>query len=360
MTSPISRNPPEILGEIFYWAWSLEESRRQSFLIGLCQVCKAWQDAAHLVPRLWQRIVVDAAQLTPLSYEAVSSWLARSKGLPKAMHLSTEECDISVRSVAHGEQRVRRVCAGVANCLFSSRTLAKILKAGSSLQMIMIQCPTPECFQNLSVSLSSSIDDTPTPFWNSTASVWISTNCGEEWTSTSLLSSTLCFLPQEVTDLGIQLPHTTAFGPSVKPDDMKVEIPSSMLQNLTSFNLTCSWTASHILPLLQHCTNLRFLTLDFGLGYFENWDEDDAFMQSIVECGIVLPNLRTLFLNNINVDSVGSLPLLKLPALRELSISFGLGDWHPYCGLPLEMTPTLGSAFSDFLSGGSVDTPSTL
>jgi hypothetical protein len=115
--------------------------------------------------------------------------------------------------------------------------------------------------------------------------------------------------------------------------------------------------------LLQKCSNLESLHLDFENGELNEWQMDDIFMQSIAEGGITLSKLRKLKLDKLYIEGVSNLPLLKLPALRDLSIWLGGEYW--FVGDPMgsgghnAMTPELATALHTFVRGDP-GSPSTL
>jgi hypothetical protein len=150
------------------------------------------------------------------------------------------------------------------------------------------------------------------------------------------------------------MPNVHRYGGEVDAEQVKtIDVPPSVLQRLTTFNLTCNWTADYVLKLLQHCTNVETLNVDFGDGIYNEWSRDNPFMQSIAEGGIVLPKCHTLELCSMWIPVVADLHLLKLPALRNLSITFGEEYW--YVGEEDEdiMSPQSAHDLPSFLRGNA-------
>jgi hypothetical protein len=104
-----------------------------------------------------------------------------------------------------------------------------------------------------------------------------------------------------------------------------MELPPETLERLTSLTLTCDWTGDWIFKTLRHCTNLEVLELYLQNGEIVRWErEDDPYMWSIFrpESGLTLPNLHTLLVDGLPVDGHVELVALRLPSLRDISITF--------------------------------------
>ncbi|KAJ3534590.1 hypothetical protein NMY22_g6869 [Coprinellus aureogranulatus] len=101
----------------------------------------------------------------------------------------------------------------------------------------------------------------------------------------------------------------------------------------------CNWDGPYLLLALQHCTNLRELSIDFRLA--DTWWVEDItnrefdLPRHLWETGITIPSLHTLSVSCIRRSSTECyLPFLELPALLHLRIGlaprvFHVDETHP-------------------------------
>jgi hypothetical protein len=133
-------------------------------------------------------------------------------------------------------------------------------------------------------------------------------------------------LTPNITSLELRLPSTwsDAFqgGDS---DTAPLPLPQNLLEGLLSFTLLCDWDGTRWLTAaLSHCVNVETLTLDF-IGTAWWYVRDQPHTESLFRTGLLLPNVRTLRLQNIHPGSTEILCALKAPQLVELDIDFNHG-----------------------------------
>ncbi|RXW25431.1 hypothetical protein EST38_g435 [Candolleomyces aberdarensis] len=107
-------------------------------------------------------------------------------------------------------------------------------------------------------------------------------------------------------------------------DGLHLHIPEIVLTNLTTFTFSCDWDGTMMLQILQSCTNVENLTLDFR-------GSSVAFQDAplLREAGLLLPKVRILHLDQIISGAVSSIQALRTPSLVELRISFVTDVIHP-------------------------------
>lgn len=143
--------------------------------------------------------------------------------------------------------------------------------------------------------------------------------------------------PQEDESLFLWLPPVTSFSLILPSSSAifdtprsalwtSVDIPASILKNLTSFNIQCDWEANHILGFLQDCASLEHLevTIDTSSDRPYELHADDSSLRPVDESPILLPALRSLRLRQLH--NVKILRFLKCPALVELKLEFKGSD----------------------------------
>ncbi|KAJ3539284.1 hypothetical protein NMY22_g4804 [Coprinellus aureogranulatus] len=334
MLSSLRRVPLEILGEIFVWLTTM--NHRQQALATICKVCKRWRDAACLVPSLWDNVSVNPSK-DSLSYEGVSAWLGRARGLPRTVRVDYAGCEAPVnkKGVWVGQR-----CSGEDKCGLSNPALGKILKGTSSLHHVFIQPPTHQCLLNLIKNLSDTPDQRS---WTEINSFAIELTCDFPFPARpSILVFDNHIIPHSVTALQLEMPDHEDAQAGAEP---AFHIEASVLRRLTSFNLTCDWPAKHIYKPLRHCSNLETLHLNLG-GAGAVWPN------ALVDHPrtIPLPRLKRLVLENVQPEFVRTFQLLEMPALTELSIQFSFDGWDPSDGFNY-FHGDLGTSFSTFLHG---------
>lgn len=233
---------------------------------GCVDSAKRWRQVAQDIPRFWRTIAIDPSKPT-LSFEAVSSWLARSKNLPKTVHISARLCG---KEMPYG-YGTRKLCRGEARH-FLGPVLVKVLKDGPLLDAVSIDCPSAECFQQLSDSLRR-FNNRPKPSGWDTATTSRSQQSGKTNGSTShprCGSSSLSSLE------AFSLHSRRYISPATPRGNHWLLISRRLYSTL---KLTCDWSADHVL-------NLEVLSFDMGFGRFSSWNSGDTFMQrhSSIRC----------------------------------------------------------------------------
>lgn len=104
--------------------------------------------------------------------------------------------------------------------------------------------------------------------------------------------------------------------------DPVLHIPQSFAERLKTFSISCDWGAQHIFKLLEHCTNVETLTLNFKtmdglwMGPYTEYLQTNPLPQ------IKLPKLHTLRLRDVPLDIVAFLWHLEAPVLTNLECGF--------------------------------------
>ncbi|KAJ3544026.1 hypothetical protein NMY22_g2931 [Coprinellus aureogranulatus] len=313
--SPIHRLPLEVLGEVFLWTPE-SDTRPNNYQRTVAQVslvCKRWRDAAQLSPRLWRDIWVQAGA-SSVSFEGISSWIARAGNLPTHLEISSPRC----RSVDEGtlwDEDANR-CRGRDGCLFSNPVFHKLLtQAPAAWHSVTFDSPSPECLHHLVAALNDSEGQAVTSglSFKAVQVYEISTRNWSHWTllDESFVSDHDFFIPPTTANLTLHLPAQGTLAWSEDGWAAPLHLPAPRLQHLTSLTLTFGdfedISASPLLDALQHCSNLEALSIDCSTSVLSPSKHDQQ--------QVVLPNLRRLFLLQYDPGSFDSLRALKMPAL---------------------------------------------
>lgn len=346
MISAVRRMPVEVLGEIFEQSLDYEYFRHFR-LSDLCMVSKSWREAAISTPKLWHTMTYPS--LRPLSYEAASLRINRARGLPRTLRIEVAEC---------AWPSGRNTCAGLAKCPLSKSTLGNILQH-VPLDKVVISCPTPQCFRQLNSNVARHFGKGPPnpSSWNFIRSISLDwRRWTDEWENFG--SEGFSFLPKSLVDLQIHLPPIAQC-----PEDLVVEVnmPPTLLQRLTSLDLSCDWSSNCAFKMLRHCVNLDIFTLRLQGANFEWNVPHNVFVEEVIAQGLTLPKVRTVQVTGATVIALENLKYLKMPTLSELSIAFGADGWMPEQppDFLYSMGGTDGNILGSFLRG-SPNSPSTL
>ncbi|TEB40172.1 hypothetical protein FA13DRAFT_58162 [Coprinellus micaceus] len=315
--APIRLLPREILGEIFSYVVS------QSCLIDICGVCKTWRDAAYVTLSLWQHTAVNLDRWSSSqTYDSVEAWMSRSKAFPKSLTLRSPHCSGTYSELTPGRRSYHCTSQdGIGKCRLQTTVVEKLLTARHTLSHVTIRPASPRCLIQLVAYILTFYDhqNSSGSAWDSLRSVTISAS---EWVvdDECVPPHTFSFLPDSIRILRLDLPRHAR-----TPYKLRMELPPETLERLTSLTLTCDWTGDWIFKTLRHCTNLEVLELYLQNGEIVRWErEDDPYMRSIFrpESGLTLPNLHTLLVDGLPVDGHVELVALRLPSLRDISITF--------------------------------------
>ena len=344
MLSPVRRIPLETLGEIFALIVEMDSSLNDAAALAkISLVCESWRRAALGMPKLWASVGLDPSTPT-FSYEAVVAWLDRSGTLSKSVRVEAVKCGPGGS------------CLGKKKCIFSKRALAKILVRTPHLQHVAISCPTANCSRNLFASLTSVHSCVSPSSWGAVGSLTILANWCEGWNESSVPSFTC--LPAALTTLQLEMPDTISMPKHWDVRDIPV-MPRPALKRLTSLHLVCDWGADAVFSILEHCSDLERATIDLGGAY-----EFGSGSDPIHEQGYAFPKLTVLKVENAQIDALDPLQHLKMPALLDLSISFGRTErWLPgidFDGPFIDFDETTATALQLLLRGGDRTRPSIL
>lgn len=329
--SPCRRMPVEILSEIFAYLVP-EGGNRTGTLADLCRVCKTWRDAAFLSSRLWSKVAITPH--TRLPHESISLWLSLAKASPKALYLygfTAGRTSKGIRSAC--EPGCHLLDTTEQCCAFAAPGLLKLMKNGPSLDTLSINTYSPHCFQ----AFSAGIDTTSGQEWRGLErlkSLVISAEGWLEWVN--LPPSSFLFIPPSVQSLKLDLPtiYRARYDVDGELPPQEINIPPTVLGRLHSLQLKCDWTVDFILKLLQHCSSLRTLDIDFD-DADDNWT-DGNFMALAMQSGIELTGVENVTFRRLRAGVLEDLALLRLPSILKLSITFGYSsdeDWEHYVGV---------------------------
>lgn len=327
--SSIRRLPLEILGEIFLRVIPTSKMRPSSYqkaLTKLTLVCKSWRDAAYLTPRLWCNLWV-RADAPSLSFEYLKAWTSRAGRIPKNLEISLSNCG----GVSWKESSSTRrggintdLCAGT-HCLFANRAFAKLLKQTPGVwNAVTLKPPTSNCLRKFVSMMERTGPTVDTAAWNYIQSFTLLASEWRRWLAQEGLDhrllSNLSFIPTSITSLHLSLPDVGGKGVW----DQDLHIPPAVLERLTSLELQFQAheieSTLHLFSALGHCQSVHTLKIDFS-NALVLWDEA---LEEFEQNGLVLPKLECLHFRQLRGESMWSLHLLKMPILREMSLSFGL------------------------------------
>ncbi|KAJ3522922.1 hypothetical protein NMY22_g11675 [Coprinellus aureogranulatus] len=267
-------------------------------------------DIARLLKQLWNEMSVSVSS-NGFSSEALSSWLYRARKIPRKLSLF---CIPACTRCRLGEAEL---------CRFSNPDIARLLKDGPPLEAFTIKPTAIECFANLATLLQLEYEVSGSrSSWDSLKSLTI---IGNHWTRwKNVPSSSFQMVPSSTTDLTLRLPDL----PDIEFNGqgiMEINMPSEVLQRLTSLDLTCNWTIDCIFKLLQQCKSLQHLKAEFD---FEDGYSDHSFMHALFEAAVVLPQLQTMALEPIRASLLRELPYIGALSLLKMTLTVAGGtDW---------------------------------
>lgn len=333
--APVRRLPPEILGEVFFRMPTSEERPRnyQHTVANISLVCRSWRDAALLTPRLWCNIWVRAD--TPLlSFDTVCAWVARAGSIDRHLEISASECGgiRKIGSQSTFDEEDLQVCAGKA-CIFANPVVVRLLKLASrAWSSVTLNLPAPGCLERIIGELKV-FDDSQLEVDQASGSGGVRTfEVGaREWSHWPSVSQgdLFSFIPKSVTTLALHFPTQNGFEWYDGDWKLPLGIPISLLQGLTSLELSFGMftdiSSSPLYKALQHCANLESLTMDFTTSALSH-GEYDVSEDRFTGTEVLLPKLRTLRLPQFNGGSLGGLKLLKMPVLQDLYMSLEVDE----------------------------------
>ncbi|TEB23001.1 hypothetical protein FA13DRAFT_1740491 [Coprinellus micaceus] len=251
---------PEVLGEIFEHVLAKElkkgwiNKQGRGDLIQMTLVCKWWREAALLARHLWGGIELNSWRMPTKPFRIPSKslklWFERAGDTRKSLAITTER-------VTLGPTSVDKTC-------WLHHILA-FLKAGPPLYGLRIDCQSKVCLR----ALMRDLQDSSSPSWSTIRylhwRIWNGEYYDMEDTIRTFLP-TLATLPPSLSslDLSISLPSDCH-------SQVTQMIAPATLNRLKSLNITFNKDLSPMVSLLEHCVNLRHLSIKQSRGE-DYWD----------------------------------------------------------------------------------------
>ncbi|KAF6761800.1 hypothetical protein DFP72DRAFT_631016 [Ephemerocybe angulata] len=260
---------------------------------------------------LWSSYVLDSPAI---SYEQVTTFLRRSGTLPKSLELCGGSC----------------LCSNTdeAGCYLARPTVIQLLTEGPSLHHLYLDMAKYDCFRTLIDSLQSHDPSFMPRPWQSIQSIGLSFSdeCHPHlWRVPPTVPSAFIYIPS-ITSLELQLPSFLCAFDAYSYRDSEsavIGLPATVLSRLVSFIVQCDWKGSHILGMLENCSNLEELTVDFYGDPMSLDNPEDPVIQRLKNgLRVSLPRLRTLTLQD--AVTIELLDHIQAPALVKLNLEFNV------------------------------------
>ncbi|KAF5335158.1 hypothetical protein D9611_010862 [Ephemerocybe angulata] len=294
LLSPLRRGviPPEILGEIFWYAVEPYPVNR----VGL--VCKSWRDIALTTPSLWQTVIAPYGD-APINVGKLQAWTARAGTLPKTVGIGLNRRS---RCECHRESEVD-------TCRLASPELIRFLTNGPVLDAVSLRCCTDYCLNRLfAARVAKSDESTLARSWDSIRHLSLKI---DGWSTQQEQWQFLHNLPP-VPSLVLDTPVF----PNVPSEALPAMPP---LDSLTTLHIVSEWPNSWVLRNLKSCPNLEEVILNFK----ESELQEDVWTEGRIQ-PVSLPKLQVLRFRqmNINGENTRMLRSLRMPALRTLELQY--------------------------------------
>jgi hypothetical protein len=204
-----------------------------------------------------------------------------------------------------------------------------LMEGSMDFYHLTITCPSSVCFYQLLTLFEEArrrdpFREGPRP-WENVKS--ISFNFFDDWNQwddfqdpsqdilTSVTYPIFVLLPP-ITSLSLRLP-------SIAHDNEAAEwvalnIPESILGNLTDMALVCDWLPRKILKMLEGCRNVERLTLDLNGSTFLGGGGCAGFDEKAT----LLPKVRQLRIRHLDPQALEYLRYFGTPLLEELDLDF--------------------------------------
>lgn len=312
--------PLELLGRIFRDAVDVNGSYEYAqTLTNLVLVCKTWRDAAFATGRLWTTVQVVLPNEEVTNSAAV--WLHRARGLPTSL----EVC----RRSGYKDTVCGFCTSNPIRCEVFSPVLINTLKDGPALSKLKLTSPT--CLRNLLFGAESGAFG-PAP-WNSLKLLEVYFDLNDRYRvlkAADPTPQTFLYLPP-VASFIINLHYGRE--PNLGPKSLKLplQIPSTTLNALTTFSITCCWMGPQVLQVLQHCQNLENLALDiFDSHQTWNIGDPDIDVPMLSNPGyITLPKVRDFSIAyTCSRTALRLLRWLRMPRLEALKVNWQRPPMH--------------------------------
>ncbi|KAJ3546725.1 hypothetical protein NMY22_g1932 [Coprinellus aureogranulatus] len=301
----IQELPAEILSKILALVatidleafWEQDEAHKD--LLSIMLVCRRWYEATSR-QRSRVRIAIPASG-SPLTHEEIELMFKGTNESPRGVGIAVKPwCDC-----------IHQYPPSV--CVWSNQTgMAQFLGHSPRLHEMALSFQSSRCFNTFLSGLHSPNSGTLS------------------WTSLSSLSITINQVPTESYRVRFDsfplTPNLTILSLKFNNILYRLEIPSLLLQNLTTFNLECQRTLTDLmLDILEHCSNLRTLKLVLFLNH-----SHEAY-SGANRTKVVLPRLRSLVLGIAYHNPVMQdfLSTLSFPTLSNLRIMIPV-PWYLY------------------------------
>ncbi|KAF5319983.1 hypothetical protein D9611_011022 [Ephemerocybe angulata] len=292
--SPFRRIPSEILGQIFAYHSGKED------LGTLSLVCRNWRQAALSHPHLWSELTLEPSEL---SYHNMVTWLERSGSIRKSISLCRDN-DEDVRCTR-------------TSCHLTSPAVIKLLTTSRvTIDTLFLELHGPRCYKRLLNNLNAITPEPQYRAWDALRSlhlmfdedVW-GTWVGQVVDKPFVLNG----LPN-LTSLSLQLPDAEeTFPETMHQAQASLQIAPAVLERLTSLQITCNWQGLHILRILQSCTSLENLDIEFY--WTDILNEGPGALPEFSPSSLALPKLHLLRLRHHP-----SLDILKYLVTTNLSV----------------------------------------
>ncbi|KAF5309606.1 hypothetical protein D9611_013980 [Ephemerocybe angulata] len=331
--SPVRSLLPEILGQIFESAVMVQDAPQERVdsarVVDLSLVCKAWRAAAELTHSLWADVLI--AKPGPQTFDKVVAWMGRAGTTPKTLRIRLSNpnfCCLRGHLSAWGQPDPL--------CVLDAAPLLELLTEGLQLDTFEISVRSSFCLRLLLLRAQEA---------TSKGSPWMSLRsldlriCDQDpervwgywnWQEPPDPDSMFNHLPSSLTSLRIRFPSesppqfTNVFRPETpfRRYYIPINIPASTLRNLISITIACDWEGPQIARLLQYCTRVEYLDIDYETGWGQLWTrEATAFAWYGLPPRLHFPELRTLKVHHIPSCAAGHvLHFIDAPALSRIHV----------------------------------------
>ncbi|KAF6754892.1 hypothetical protein DFP72DRAFT_354197 [Ephemerocybe angulata] len=349
--APIRRLPMETLGVILgFAARDYKGLIRGDWLAAFCRVSRSWWEAAKSMHSLWNDVCID--RYKPL-YNDVATWLGRSGTLPKTLRVKLQSNDGREDLLCCKDDHLIGLGYTYADknpdddngdedaaestgtpdgddddeysdlppdseCILVKIQLAKLLLEGPPVDTLMVTFKSSRCLRELfrSIKFQAISKGISWPGirrlvlrMDGEAGVWVE---GRD-PSASMFK----YLPSR----SLSSLSMTLIGDTHWDYNHPINIPPSILNNLTSLKIATDLGGPQIATLLPHCERLEHLDIDY-FASDQTWtQEPDCLVKRNLPPRIHLPNLLSLRVVRIPEKVAGTvLHFLHVPALVSLTI----------------------------------------
>ncbi|KAF6754830.1 hypothetical protein DFP72DRAFT_1169836 [Ephemerocybe angulata] len=328
-----SASSREVLGHIFTFLHPYEHEEKVRNAVGradfvslrLSRVCKLWREATLVTHELWTGLKIRPRH-TLESLESVEAWFSRAGSLPRRLQYEGwtlgdggrfDDPYCSCEDLDSGPKLLP--------CLLAVSALPQLLTNGPRLDHLTLMCANTACFGHFLDAMDTLRQGPTTPAsrpWDTLRSLSVKfrdTMLQPDSQLGQIIVSHLERLPI-VDSLEVHLPSSwSAFAPNFDTSHLEVKILPNLIERLTTFYISCTWSGPHLLKLLPHCCNVETLTINFGNDGNPLRDMGDhPLVQQYSASPFILPKLRTLCTRL--AQDLRLLHLFQAPQLVNLDI----------------------------------------